>query len=76
MFHHNVLIGFKKHSQAYRTDALLDQPIEIQNIIQEYLLWPMTLTEAKEHREALMKERKYFVKKNTDVVFERPFSFM
>jgi len=34
----------------------------------------MTLKEAKEHREELMKERKYFVKENTTVVFERPFS--
>ena len=34
----------------------------------------MTLEEAKKHREELMKERKYFIKENTERFFERPFS--
>lgn len=34
----------------------------------------MTLEEAKRYREELMRERKYFVDKNTEVVYEREFS--
>ena len=34
----------------------------------------MTLEQAKYHRNMLMDERKYFIKKNTEFFFERPFS--
>lgn len=34
----------------------------------------MTLSDAKKHREELMKERKFFVETNTKEYFERPFS--
>ena len=34
----------------------------------------MTLVEAKEHRESLMKERKFFISQNNEYLYERPFS--
>ena len=34
----------------------------------------MSLDEAKIYREELMKERKFFTTRNTEEVFERPFS--
>ncbi|KAJ3086167.1 hypothetical protein HK102_013454 [Quaeritorhiza haematococci] len=49
-------------------------PTEIIERILECSSWPMTLEKAKEHREKLMKERKFFVKENTAEVFEREFS--
>ncbi|KAF9169481.1 hypothetical protein BGX21_009424 [Mortierella sp. AD011] len=49
-------------------------PPEIFAKIDELLDWPMDLKEAKEHREELMKERKFFVKKTNEEMFERLFS--
>jgi hypothetical protein len=46
----------------------------LQELVQQYVGWPMSLLEAKRHRDALMKERKYFVHDNTTQLFERPFS--
>ena len=34
----------------------------------------MTLNKAKEHRESLMKERKFFISQNNEYYYERPFS--
>jgi hypothetical protein len=34
----------------------------------------MTMKEAKEHRESLMKERKFFIAQNNEYLYERPFS--
>ena len=42
--------------------------------ILHYVQFPMTLGEAKEHREKLMAERKYFISENNKLSFERPFS--
>lgn len=47
---------------------------EIARDIERLVDWPMTLEEAKKHRELLMKERKYFVTTMNEDVFERPFS--
>ena len=49
-------------------------PPELTDHIVSFLDWPMKLDEAKVHREALMKERKFFIQSNTEELFERPFS--
>ncbi|KAF9437595.1 hypothetical protein BGZ76_000119 [Entomortierella beljakovae] len=49
-------------------------PPEIFTTIDNLVNWPITLTEAKAHREELMKERKYFVNQTNEEMFERPFS--
>eukprot|EP01114_Cavostelium_apophysatum_P009160 TRINITY_DN2223_c0_g1_i1.p1 TRINITY_DN2223_c0_g1~~TRINITY_DN2223_c0_g1_i1.p1 ORF type:complete len:549 (-),score=74.01 TRINITY_DN2223_c0_g1_i1:57-1703(-) len=47
---------------------------DINKEIGKFVDWPMSLEVAKEHREKLMQERKFFVKENTEKLFERPFS--
>ena len=47
---------------------------ELQGLTLSYVGWPMGDEEARQHREALMRERKFFVHSNTDSVFERAFS--
>ena len=47
---------------------------DLQDLVQQYVGWPMTLLEARRHRDGLMKERKFFVQENTTQLFERPFS--
>lgn len=49
-------------------------PNELSEKILDLLDWPLSLEEAKKHREELMKERKFFVKQNNELLFERPFS--
>ncbi|KAG0041620.1 hypothetical protein BGZ83_001586 [Gryganskiella cystojenkinii] len=49
-------------------------PPELVNQVEGYLEWPMSLTEAREHREMLMEERKYFVERTNEEIFERLFS--
>jgi len=49
-------------------------PPEIFQQVDDFLDWPMTLEEAKKHREALMEERKFFVDSTNREMFERPFS--
>ena len=49
-------------------------PNELSEKILDMLDWPMSLEEAKKHREQLMKERKYFIEQNNENLFERPFS--
>ncbi|KAI8346693.1 hypothetical protein B0O80DRAFT_467497 [Mortierella sp. GBAus27b] len=49
-------------------------PPELVVEIERMVDWPITLAEAKKHREELMKERKYFVKTMNEEMFERPFS--
>jgi hypothetical protein len=49
-------------------------PRPIFDEIVSYLDWPMSLEEAKVHRDGLMKERKYFIRQNNELLFERPFS--
>jgi len=39
-----------------------------------YVDFPMTINQAKQHREKLMDERKYFISQNNQLLFERPFS--
>eukprot|EP01097_Dermamoeba_algensis_P011482 TRINITY_DN8906_c0_g1_i1.p1 TRINITY_DN8906_c0_g1~~TRINITY_DN8906_c0_g1_i1.p1 ORF type:complete len:513 (+),score=136.73 TRINITY_DN8906_c0_g1_i1:65-1603(+) len=48
-------------------------PRELVEGIAEVSNWPMSMKSAKEHREELMKERKYFIGVNTEI-FEREFS--
>jgi len=48
-------------------------PKEILDQILSYISAPMSLEDAKRHREKLMKERKFFVERSTKI-FERPFS--
>ncbi|KAF9972722.1 hypothetical protein BGZ73_004149 [Actinomortierella ambigua] len=56
-------------------DGILDKvPLEIFQQIEGYVDWPMDLKEAKEHREKLMAERKFFVAESNEGMFERPFS--
>jgi hypothetical protein len=47
---------------------------DLQELVQQFAGWPVTLQDAKRHRDGLMKERKYFVHENTTQLFERPFS--
>ena len=63
-------------SRAEREAALFAVlPVrDVQTCVTAYDHWPMSLAEAKRHREGLMRERKFFVQHNTAVVFERPFS--
>jgi hypothetical protein len=49
-------------------------PRELICSIVQYMDFPLSMEEAKKHREELMKERKYFVEQNTTNYFERPFS--
>ena len=49
-------------------------PQELVDQVEDYLDWPMSLIEAKEHREKLMQERKFFVKSTNKQLFERTFS--
>ena len=61
-------------NKAYETDGL---PVQLsKNILDTILTYtnPMSLTEAHKHRANLMDERKFFINKNTKVVFERTVS--
>eukprot|EP01087_Luapelamoeba_hula_P017302 TRINITY_DN5437_c0_g1_i6.p1 TRINITY_DN5437_c0_g1~~TRINITY_DN5437_c0_g1_i6.p1 ORF type:complete len:614 (+),score=118.31 TRINITY_DN5437_c0_g1_i6:20-1861(+) len=50
-------------------------PVEIiHKHIAPFIEWPMSMDEAKEHRDELMTERKYFVAQNNEQLFEREFS--
>ncbi|CAF3289403.1 unnamed protein product [Rotaria sp. Silwood2] len=42
--------------------------------IMRYVDFPMSMSRAKQHREKLMNERKYFISQNNELLFERPFS--
>ena len=58
-------------------EAALSQAVpvrELRQLVRDYVDWPMTDDEACRHREELMRERKFFVARYTDVVLERPFS--
>lgn len=48
-------------------------PVDLVHKILDILEWPMTLEEAKRHRDDLMNERKHFVKESNSEYFERPF---
>lgn len=48
-------------------------PVEVSHHILDLLEWPMTLEEAKSHRDKLMDERKYFVTSSNEEYFERVF---
>mmetsp|Transcript_29763 Transcript_29763/g.48061 ORF Transcript_29763/g.48061 Transcript_29763/m.48061 type:complete len:538 (-) Transcript_29763:610-2223(-) len=60
--------------ELLRIDAFPSLPREIVYRIVDVADWPMSLEAAKRHREALMQERKHFVGKNNELLFERPFS--
>jgi hypothetical protein len=49
-------------------------PKDIVEHIGSYINFPMSMKDAKLKREELMRERKFFTAKNTEEVFERPFS--
>jgi hypothetical protein len=49
-------------------------PIEVTELIIQFMSFPFGLEQAKTIREDLMKERKFFVEVNTEEFFERPFS--
>ena len=49
-------------------------PLIVVDKIMNYVDYPMTMTQAKQHREKLMEERKYFISQNNELLFERPFS--
>jgi hypothetical protein len=51
-----------------------DLPKEIMQHVGSFMRWPMTRAEAEIHREALMSERKYFIKNSNEKLFERQFS--
>ena len=46
----------------------------LSELVQSYVDWPMSRSEAEQHREKLMHERKYFVQANTEAVYERAFN--
>lgn len=47
---------------------------DLLNIVLDYVDFPMSMDEAKRHREKLMEERKFFVTEVNETAFERPFS--
>lgn len=49
-------------------------PVVVVDKIVKYIDFPMTISQAKQHREKLMDERKYFIAQNNQMLFERPFS--
>jgi len=49
-------------------------PLLIVDKIMDYIDYPMSMNQAKQHREKLMDERKYFISQNNELLFERPFS--
>ncbi|CAF4998753.1 unnamed protein product [Rotaria sp. Silwood1] len=49
-------------------------PSLVINKIMSYIDFPMTMNQAKQHRDKLMDERKYFISQNNHLLFERPFS--
>ncbi|CAF1078068.1 unnamed protein product [Didymodactylos carnosus] len=49
-------------------------PLVVVDKIMNYVDFPMNMNQAKQHREKLMDERKYFISKNNELLFERPFS--
>jgi len=49
-------------------------PLPLVEKIVGHVGWPMKRLEAEAHREGLMRERKVFVDKHTEQVFEREFS--
>eukprot|EP01134_Creolimax_fragrantissima_P004504 CFRG4504T1 len=49
-------------------------PPEVVGVISDKMEWPMSMEVAKEHRDKLMHERKYFTQESTNEYFLRPFS--
>ncbi|CAF2832430.1 unnamed protein product [Rotaria sp. Silwood2] len=49
-------------------------PLVVVEKIMKYIDFPMNMKQAKQHREKLMDERKYFISQNNELLFERPFS--
>ncbi|CAF3644890.1 unnamed protein product [Rotaria sp. Silwood1] len=49
-------------------------PSIIVDKIINYIDFPMNMNQAKQYREKLMNERKYFISQNNELLFERPFS--
>ncbi|CAF1164628.1 unnamed protein product [Rotaria sordida] len=49
-------------------------PLLVVNKIMNYVDFPMTINQAKQYRDKLMNERKYFISQNNHLLFERPFS--
>lgn len=48
-------------------------PVALVHKIVDLMEWPMSLEEAKKHRDELMNERKVFLNKSNEEYFERPF---
>jgi hypothetical protein len=61
-------LKFAKHFR----DA--EMPSDVLEHILSFVDGPMRRGEAEEHRQELMKERKFFVNQKTTELFERPFS--
>ncbi|PVU95534.1 hypothetical protein BB559_002696, partial [Furculomyces boomerangus] len=55
-------------------NKLSELPGLITDEISKTLDWPISLEETKKHREELMEERKFYVEKENEEIFERPFS--
>ena len=73
MFHLNNLT----HSliNIVRSMSLFNElPSIVVDKIMSYVDFPISIKQAKEHREKLMDERKYFISQNNELLFERPFS--
>ncbi|KAF9427289.1 hypothetical protein BGZ94_005172 [Podila epigama] len=60
--------------KGFMLEAHRKLPLEIFTEIDKMLDWPISIEEAKEHREELMKERKFFVNAKNEEMFEREFS--
>ncbi|CAF3365394.1 unnamed protein product [Rotaria sp. Silwood1] len=49
-------------------------PLVVMDKIMDYIDFPMSMKQAKDHRNKLMDERKYFISRNNEFLFERSFS--
>lgn len=58
-----------------RSMKLFNQlPVLVLEKIVSFIDFPMSINQAKQHRESLMTERKYFIQQQNELLFERPFS--
>jgi hypothetical protein len=63
------------YTDLIRSIPIFDQlPLLVVDKIMSYVDFPMTMNQAKQHRDKLMDERKYFISQNNELLFERPFS--
>jgi hypothetical protein len=63
------------YTDLIRSIPPFDQlPLLVVDKTMNYVDFPMSMNQAKQHRDKLMDERKYFITQNNELLFERPFS--